>query len=226
MKVLYGANIPKHLYGKIADFDSEIFPADSDEFNHDTAVPREQILSMLEKNIQTTVIMIDDHENIMAYFQSFPIYPEYEEKFLRDELDFTDVDGDKIMPPDSENINLYIMSAGIKKEYRGIKIPRPNEENVNSPIVLLLYEGLVDSIIELYEKGVSIENVFGNAVSPKGVRMMEGLCGKDGLISGNDAECYYSFHAKFSPDCTAFAKCTNLERLQEVCKQPDSVSPF
>ena len=216
MQILYGFNIPTSLYDKIADFDAEIFPANSSEFEIDTNIPRNQILSMLEKNIQTTVIALDDNNDIVAYYQAFPITRECEEKHLNNDLSFKDIHKSNILPVNSKDINLYIMSVGIKRKYREKHIEDPNNPNVFVPLMLLLNEGLVDALTDVICNGTTIRSVFGEAVSEKGFRIMESLCGKDGLIYANNKDFLYSFYSQFNCECAAFAKCRNLNKLKQA----------
>lgn len=223
MQILYGFNIPTNLYDKIADFDAEIFPPHSSEFASDTAVPRSQILSMLKKNIQTTVIAIDDNNEIVGYYQAFPITQECEEKHLNNELSFKDIHQSNILPINSKNINLYIMSVGIKREYREKYIEDPNNPNIFVPLMLLLNEGLVDALTDLVCNGTKIRSIFGESVSKKGFRIMESLCGKNGLIYANNDDFVYSFYSKFNCDCDAFARCRNLNKLQQALNNKDNL---
>lgn len=57
-----GRDIPQDLYSKILDFDQEIFSADADEYEGDTTMPRDTLMSFLQKNILTTSIVYDKQE--------------------------------------------------------------------------------------------------------------------------------------------------------------------
>lgn len=218
MKVLYGYDIPKEYYSKIADLDAEVFSADAEDFSGDTTMPKETIIDMLEKNITSTVIVVDDFENVVGYLHTFPMEPEFEDLYINGKATFKDLNGSKIQEANQEKINLYIWSIGIKEEYRGKKFLDKDGEKLVS-VTQLLHEGLVDSLVDIKKHGTTIEKVYGEGVSEKGVEIVKRFCGENSLIHADDENEFYLYGANFDVNCKAFERCRNVNLLKDVYKE-------
>ena len=216
MKVLYGRNIPKSYYPKIVALDGEIFSDGAEDFVGDTTMSEEAVMSMLEKNIDTTVIVVDDNGEVIGYYQTFPMEPEFESRYIRGETDFKELDGTKVMAPGSEKINLYLWSIGIKEEYRGVKFLHPDDPTRVITVNGLLHEGLVDALADVIASGTQIDMVYGEGVSEKGVKEVIAFCGEDSLIHANEEDEFYLYGAKFDPHCKALSRCQNIGKLVEL----------
>ena len=209
MQVLYGKNIPKHLYSKIVELDSEVFSTENEEFTGDTTMPPEAVYSMLEKNILSTVVVVEG-EQVIAYFQTFPMEREFEKQYVLGEKTFKDLDGNNVQPERQGNINLYLWSLGIKKEYRG---KRFESGGASVSIMQLLHEGLVDALADMKKEGIVVKKVLGEAVSEKGRKVVIGFCGEDGLMHEDKENDFYMYGAAFSPRCEALSRCRNVSTL-------------
>lgn len=216
MKVLYGYDIPKSMYPKIADLDSEVFSEGAEEFSGDTTMPKETVIGLLEKNILSTVILVDDNDEVIAYYQTFPMVKEFEERYVRGEATFKELDGDKLLGSSAKNINLYVWSIGITKAYRGVKVKDPSNPEQLVAIPQLLHEGLVDALVDLKKSGVNVQNIFGEGVSEKGVALMKSICGENSLIHKDEENEFYMYGSQFNVDCPAFARCRNIEKLKKA----------
>lgn len=224
MKVLYGYDIPKSMYPKIADFDTEIFSEGAEEFSGDTTMPKETVIGLLEKNILSTVIMVDDNDEIIAYYQTFPMEKEFEQKYIKGEATFKELDATKVLDSGVTDINLYVWSIGIKQSYRGVKVQDPQTPEMMVSIPQLLHEGLIDAIADMKKSGIKIERIFGEGVSEKGVALMKSICGEDSLIHADEENEFYMYGSAFNVDCPAFARCRNVEKLKAVYSDMQSAS--
>ena len=119
-----GRDIPQDLYFKILDFDEEIFSADADEYEGDTTMPRDTLMSFLQKNILTTSIVYDkQEEKVVGYFQAFPLEENFLAKYIAGEATFKDMNASHVLDYDGEKpLSLYVWSTGISKEYRDKEI--------------------------------------------------------------------------------------------------------
>ena len=209
MEVLYGRNIPKKLYKKLIDLDAEIFTLTNEDFSGDTTMPEEALYSMLEKNILSTVVVLDNEE-VIAFFHTFPMEREFEKKYVKGEESFKNLNGSQVQAPKKGDINLYLWSLGIKESYRGKKF-ECNGEKVS--IIQLLHEGLIDSLVDMKRSGIVVKNVLGEAVSEKGRKVVVGFCGEDVLIHADEKNSFYMYAAPFNAKCPAFARCRNVKNL-------------
>ena len=216
IRVLRSYDIPESMFPKIADLDSEVFASDSDDFGGDTTMPKETIFGLLKKNISTTIVIVDENENPIAYYQVFPLEKQFQEKYINGKLGFKDLDDSKVLGSEEKEIDLYVWTIAIKKEYRGMKVQDPANPNETVAIMKLLQEGLVDCLSDLIKQGVKINNIYGEGVSEKGKALMEGFCGKEGLIHENKEDNFAMYGSKFNPECDAFNRCRNQNKLLQA----------
>ena len=188
---LTGNDIPKELYGKIIELDSRIFSNDSDEFEGDTAVDDSILLSYLEKNILTTTIIYDQFKDeVIGYYQAFPLTSEFLKKYAAGQTTFADMSADDIerYVPGGEGQKLYIWSIGILDEYRGkceLQDSQTSPLNGKNPMKILV-EALAVAIINLKKQGVGIDEIYAEGVSTKGQSLAYGLT--EGRVLHEDKE--------------------------------------
>ena len=224
MKVLYGYDIPESLYGKIADLDAEVFSEGAEEFVGNTTMPKEVIISLLKKNISMTVVMVDDSNNVIAYYQSFPIEKEFAESYLKGDVGFSDINETKVLESNVSDITMYLWTIAVKKEYRGVKVDDIHEPGKKVSIIQLLQEGLVDCLIDLRRQGVVVKRVMSEGVSEKGVDLVKSFCGEDSLVRADEENAFYVYASNFNPDCRAFSRCRNIHKLKVVYGQTKGTS--
>lgn len=197
---LTGNDIPFELYNKIIELDSEIFSNDSDEFEGNTAVNPDTLKSYLEKNILTTTIIYDqEKDEVIAYYQAFPLEAKFMEKYVNGKTSFSEMTADDIecFVPGKEQ-NLYIWSIGIKEEYRGKCVLNDTEASAlrgKNPMKVLI-EGLAGAMIDLKKQGVIISEIYAEGVSEKGKKLASELT--DNRLLHEDVENdFYLYGNKF-----------------------------
>lgn len=211
MKVISGRNIPRRLFRQIVELDAEVFTEGGENFTGDTTMPKQTILSLIEKGIDTTSVVVDELNNVVGFYINFAFTKEFEKRYLEGSVSFKDIDESKLVDCLSQDkINLYLFSIGIKESLREKKVMSGNRL---VPIVQLLHEGLIDCLVDLKHRGVTVKNIFGEGVSDKGVKLVKNFCGEDSLIHADDKNKFYVYGSKFNPNCKAFSKCRNVDKL-------------
>ena len=169
--VLTGNDIPKSMYGKILDFDEKIFNKANVDFNIDTSMPRETLLSFLNKNITTTSVIYDtDANKVVAYLQAFPLKPDFAEELKSGLKSFKDITSKNVEEYcQNQPLCLYIYSLGVDKKYRG-KLMQTSIGHYPSKqkMVNILISEFVNKLKQLVDKNVIIDSVLFEAVSEKG----------------------------------------------------------
>lgn len=186
--VYTGRNIPKKIYNKIIDLDAEIFNEDADEFQSDTSMPKDTLMSYLKKNILTTTVIYDrQQDKAVAYLQAFPLTQEFFESYKKGEKSFQDITADVIEGGSSNNpLNLYVWSVGISKEFRGKVINDIDGEVDGKKMYKVLLAEFVNSLINITKQGSQIENIICEGVSKKGQALAMTISG--GNIVHEDKE--------------------------------------
>ena len=216
MKILYGNDITEDIFEKIADLDAEVFKADGEEFGGDTTMSRDAVISLLKKSAQSTVVVLDDEGSAIGYFQTFAMKKDFEEKYIKGEVSFHDLDGSKLLDYSEKSINLYLWTIALKKEYRGKLFPDPSDPTRQISVAQMMHEGLIDALVDLKKQGCSVEYIFGEGVSEKGVKTVQRFCGKDSLIHSDKENEFYMYGSSFDVNCEAFAKCKNVSSLKRA----------
>ena len=187
---LTGNDIPTELYSKIIELDSQVFAEGSDDYEADTSMPPEVLMSFLKKNILTTTIIYDQIEDrVIGYYQAFPLKDDFLQKYVSGQTTFkemTDDDVEKYVPT-TQGQKLYIWSIGIDKEYRGKKIEDFPSSKLNgkSPVKIMV-EALANAVINLRKQGVKISEIYCEGVSDKGQALASDLT--DGRLLHSDEE--------------------------------------
>lgn len=196
--------------------DWEVFAGD--DFDEKIYVPKETIISFLNKNISATVIVCDENNKPIAYFQVFPLKRDFEEKYIKGAVDLYDITADDILDENAKDINLYLCAIAILKEYRGVKVVNAANPGVEVSVVKLLLEGFVDCLIDLVNIGVKIHNFYGEGVTDKGKALCKSFCGENSLIHQDEKTGYAFYGGPFNPRCDALLKCRNRNKLIELIK--------
>ncbi len=215
MKIVYGNDITDELFDKIADLDAEVFSEGAEEFVGDTTMSREAVLSLLRGSTDSTVVVLDDDGSVVGYFQTFPMEKDFERRYIKGEASFHELDGSKL-DYDSKIINLYLWTIAVKKEFRGKKFPDPADPTRQISITQMLHEGLIDALVDLKKHGRTVQRIFGEGVSDKGVAIVKNFCGEDSLIHADEKNAFYMYGSDFDVNCPAFSRCKNVDKLKRA----------
>ena len=138
---------------------------------------------------------------------------DFEERYTKGEASFHELDGSKLLDYGHKSINLYLWTIAIRKDYRTKPIPDPQNPNETTRVVRLLHEGLIDALVDLKRQGCTVEYVYGEGVSDKGVGVVQRFCGKDSLIHADKENAFYMYGSEFNPECEAFKHCKNVDKI-------------
>ncbi len=194
-------NIPEHLYPKILDFDGEIFSEDADDFQSDTTMPRDVLMSYLKKNIDTTTIVYDkESDKVVGYFQAFPLKKNFVKDYISGDKTFKDITGDVIEPSLSDNPqSLYIWSVGITKSLRGKTMEDFNGALHNKKIYQVLLAEFTKSLINIIKSGANISSIVSEGVSKKGQTLSSQLT-NNSIVHENKEEDFILYASEFNPE--------------------------
>jgi DNA-binding winged helix-turn-helix (wHTH) protein len=109
-------------------------------------------------------LLADDKPAGYCHFQFVP--PEFYDQIRAGQVDDADITCDRVIyPVEPGTYDIYVICFLIDQRIRGISATR------------LLYEALINRVIDLRAKGIVIDRVLANAFTPEGV----GLCRSFGL---------------------------------------------
>ncbi|MBO7218443.1 MAG: hypothetical protein J6V40_00505 [Clostridia bacterium] len=198
---------------------------DNKTFDKKDLLSKGTALKWLKYSNNSTIVLWNNETNsLVGYITPFLLTHEFSCKYIVSNFTYKEEIDKSSFAVANNNVNadIYIFSTVIDPKYRDIMLDETNTKSsyFNKTAFKVLNESLVDWICEIKKKGVSINYIFGDAVSPDGMKYLQSLGMQPCVSLHNDCK----LAKVFTP--SMFRKCSNVNNLYKIYENESLRKPF
>lgn len=188
---------------------------DNKTFERKDLITKATALKWLKySNYSTMVLWNNETDSLVGYITPFLLTHEFSCKYIVSNFTYKEElsESSFAIPDNDVNADIYLFSTVVEKAYRDITLDEtdPTSTCYNKTAFKVLNEALVDWICDVKKKGVSINYIFGDAVSKDGMKYLKSLDMQPCVSLHNDCK----LAKVFTP--SMFRKCSNINNLYKI----------
>ena len=198
---------------------------DNKTFDKKDLISKTTALKWLKYSNNSTIVLWNNETNsLVGYITPFLLTHEFSCKYIVSNFTYKEeiVESSFAVADNDVNADIYIFSTVVDPKYRDIILDESNKKSplYNKPAFKILNEALVEWICEVKKKGVSINYIFGDAVSPDGMKYLKSLDMQPCVSLHDDCK----LAKVFTP--SMFKKCSNVNSLYKIYENESLRKPF
>jgi len=188
---------------------------DNQTFKEKDRLTKKMAIDWFNFSDKSTIVLWDNETNsLVGYITPFLLNHNFATDYIISDINYKEAITESVFYKNNKlgNADIYIFSTVVVPQYRGKKLPikDKNSKFYDKSAFKILNEALVDWIISVKKKGISINYVFSEKVSKDGEKYLCSL-GMQPCIDLK-GDCKYS--RIFTP--SMFSKCSNVNKLYEL----------
>lgn len=217
-KIYTGKNLSEEMYLKTWELDNRTFEAKD-------RIPKSLALDWFYASKRSTIVLWDTEKNkLIGYITPFLLSHDFAVEYINSDLNYKEAIKKEYFPEikNGTSADLYIFSIVVYPAYRDkvLDISTKTSKFNNKTATKILTEALVDYLVHVKEKGVSINYVFAEKVSNDGEKYLRSLKMQPCFALKKDAK----FAKLFTPDM--FYKCDNVDKLYQLYTKENACKPY
>ena len=198
---------------------------DNKTFDKKDLISKTTALKWLKYSNNSTIVLWNNETNsLVGYITPFLLTHEFSCKYIVSNFTYKEeiIESSFAVADNDVNADIYIFSTVVDPKYRDIILDESNKKSplYTKPAFKILNEALVEWICEVKKKGVSINYIFGDAVSPDGMKYLKSLDMQPCVSLHDDCK----LAKVFTP--SMFKKCSNVNSLYKIYENESLRKPF
>ena len=182
-------------------------------------------LEWFEYSNRSTIVLWDNEsDTLVGYITPYLLSHQFSSDYILSDKTYKEslIKEVFVAPQEGVDADIYLFSVVVVEKYRNMVLEDSDLSSIGykKTAIKVLTEALVDWICDVKEKGVSINYVFGEKVSPDGEKYLKSLGMQPCLTMIDDCK----FAKLFTP--SMFSKCSNVDKLFELYSNEKLRKPF